>query len=156
MWRGWRCGTCPSRRWRRRGRKTPETHRTNTNWVSWINRKRRKTTACRRTRASVMMVPDADQVKTSIWPGVSISTYLQRSKVRETSSVWNREAEEDRKASSWAENHAGSLNHINWPMILLLLLYELHHLKDTNTHVFFHYSVRFSSWFHQNTSHRDI
>lgn len=26
MWRGWRCGTCPSRRWRRRGRKTPETH----------------------------------------------------------------------------------------------------------------------------------
>lgn len=30
------------------------------------------------TRASVMMVPDADQVKTSIWPGVSISTYLHR------------------------------------------------------------------------------
>lgn len=33
------------------------------------------------TRASVMMVPDADQVKTSIWPGVSINTYLQRSEV---------------------------------------------------------------------------
>lgn len=29
------------------------------------------------TRASVMMVPDADQVKTSICPGVSISTYLR-------------------------------------------------------------------------------
>lgn len=29
------------------------------------------------TRASVMMVPDADQVNTSICPGVSIKTYLQ-------------------------------------------------------------------------------
>lgn len=29
------------------------------------------------TRASVMMVPEADQVKTSICPGVSIRTYLQ-------------------------------------------------------------------------------
>ncbi len=30
------------------------------------------------TKASEMMVPDADQVKTSICPGVSNSTYLSR------------------------------------------------------------------------------
>ena len=29
------------------------------------------------TSASVMMFPEADHVNTSIWPGVSITTYLQ-------------------------------------------------------------------------------
>ncbi len=33
MWRGWRCGTCPSRRSRHRGRRTPETHMWNINWL---------------------------------------------------------------------------------------------------------------------------
>lgn len=147
----------------------------------------------RPTRASVMMVPDADQVKTSIWPGVSINTYLQTQQEKWAQCNWRLTTYGACITSfsicnylfyvSWWCTHSNSLKntecprarknapktgellktgkmmfvflwkslicfffmylhmqqYINagwyWPVIVLLLLYELHHLKNTHKHL---------------------
>lgn len=157
MWRGWRCGTCPSRRWRRRGRKTPETHTGRIQTECHVSTEREEENNSVQTNQSLCddgsrRRPGEDfNLTRSVNQHIPAEVKGQRDKLSVKQRGWR-----GLWGSSWAENHTGSLNHINWPMILLLLLYELHHLKDTNKHVFFHYSVQFSSWLHQNTSHLDI